>query len=113
MRNYDYNKLLDARTFEYFAKDIIEIREDREFEIFSEGKDKGIDLRNIEKNFLTIVQVKRSKDFKNLWNELKSSELEKVKKLKPDRYILVTSSPISVVNADKIKELFIGCHLQE
>lgn len=112
MRNYDYNKLLDARTFEYFAKDLIEIREDKEFEIFSEGKDKGIDLRNIEKGFITIVQVKRNKNFGILWNELKN-ELKKVKKLGPDRYILITSSPISVENEEKIIDLFKGCNLEE
>ena len=57
MRNYNYNELLDFRTFEYFAKSIIEIKENKEFEIFAENKDKGIDLRNIENNFCTIVQV--------------------------------------------------------
>lgn len=113
MRNYDYNKLLDSRTFEYLAKDIIEVRENKEFEIFSEVKDKGIDLRNIENGFSTIVQVKRYKDFKSLYNQLKNTELEKVKKLKPDRYIIITSSPISVENKNQIKELFKDCNLEE
>jgi len=106
MRTYDYNKLLDARTFEYFGKAIIEQIENKRFEIFSEGKDEGIDLRNVENGFTTIVQVKRYKSYNSLFNQLKKEEIKKVQELKPDRYILITSTPISVSGKKKIKELF-------
>ncbi len=106
MRKYDYNKLLDATTFQYLAKDIIEALENTRYEIFSENKDQGIDLRNITEGKTTIVQVKRYKTFNSLYNNLKDSELEKVENLKPDRYIMITSCPLTVGNKDKIKNLF-------
>ena len=106
MRKYDYNKLLDATTFQYFAKDIIETLEKTRYEIFSENKDEGIDLRKIEEGKTTIVQVKRYKTFNSLYNSLKDSELGKVKKLNPDRYIIITSCPLTVSNKAKIKNLF-------
>ena len=31
MRNYDYNKLLDPKTFQYFAKDFIDMNKNRDF----------------------------------------------------------------------------------
>lgn len=112
MRTYDYNKLLDFRTFEYFAKDVIEVRENKKFEIFAENKDRGIDLRNIEDNFCTIVQVKKYKNTNTLISDLKRIELEKVKKLKPNRYILVTSAKITVGNKERIQEIFRGIALE-
>lgn len=105
MRNYNYNELLDFRTFEYFAKSIIEIKENKEFEIFAENKDKGIDLRNIENNFCTIVQVKRYKNVKMLIDEIEKTELAKIKKLKPDRYIIITSAKLTVGNKERIQEI--------
>ncbi len=113
MRNYDYNKLLSPREFEFFSKSIIEKKENKEFEIFSEGKDNGIDLRNIENNFVTIVQVKRIKDSKSLINELKNSEIKKLQKLNPNRYIIITSSSISVNDKIKIKDIFKNYPLEE
>ena len=106
MRNYNYNQLLDFRTFEYFGKSIIEVRENKRFEIFAENKDKGMDLRNIENNSCTIVQVKRYKNAKTLIRDLEKIEREKVKKLKPDRYIIITSAKLTVGNKEKIQEIF-------
>lgn len=110
MRNYDFNKVLDSRTFEFFGKAVIEKLENKRFEIFSEGKDSGIDLRNVENGFTTIVQVKKFKDFNVLLSQLKHIELPKVEALKPNRYILITSVDLSVGKKDKIKEVF-GNHI--
>lgn len=54
MRNYNFNKLLDSRTFEFFGKSIIEKIENKRFEIFSEGRDLGIDLRCVNEKSLII-----------------------------------------------------------
>lgn len=106
MRKYDFNKVLDSRTFEFFGKAMIEKLEQKRFEIFSEGKDNGIDLRNVEDGLTTIVQVKKFKNFNVLLSELKRIELPKVERLKPNRYILITSLDLSVRKKDKIKEIF-------
>lgn len=106
MRNYNFNKLLDSRTFEFFGKSIIEKIENKRFEIFSEGRDLGIDLRCVNEKSLIIVQIKRFKDFNSLYNELKNKELQKVEKIKPNRYILITSVELSVIKKEKIKEIF-------
>ncbi len=39
MGNYNFNKLLDSKSFELLGKDILEIRENLKFEVFSDGKE--------------------------------------------------------------------------
>lgn len=104
--NYNFNKLLDSTTFEQFSKDILEIRENLEFEIFGEGKDNGIDLRCQNNEKLIIAQVKKYDNFNSLFSHLKNKELKKVKKLNPNRYILVVSVKLTPERKRKIKELF-------
>ena len=106
MTNYNFNKLLDSKSFELLGKDILEIRENLNFEVFSEGTDQGIDIRYENKDKLIIGQVKRYKEFSSLYNDLKNNEFKKVKKLNPDRYIIVTSVALSPSRKAKIKELF-------
>ena len=63
-------------------------------------------MRKKTKNGITtIVQAKRTENFKDLLKVLKNSELAKIKKLNPDRYILITSSTISKTQKPKIIEL--------
>ena len=90
-----------------------------QFNSFKQGKDQGIDLyyeyKPKEENYpvyKVVVQVKRStKDFKNLKSALTRkingvSEIDKVVKLQPDKYILATSVPLSLKNKETVKDLF-------
>lgn len=107
MSTYNYQNLSPI-DFEELSRDIIQKRENIILETFKEGKDKGIDLRysrNLENTL--IVQAKRYKDdFKYLFNTLKKSELNKVKKLNPRRYILITSVGLTPDNKKEIAILF-------
>lgn len=105
MRNYDF-RVLEPSEFEIFSRDILQAREDIFIESFAEGRDGGIDLRfAFSKTREVIVQCKRYKD----WTELKSvlkKEVDKVKELKPKRYIITTSVDLSPDNKKTIKKLF-------
>ena len=106
MPKYDFHNQMEPHEFQRFAIDIIDTREKTHFEVFSEGKDLGIDAYKKTKNGITIiVQAKRTENFKDLLKVLKNSELAKIKKLNPDRYILITSSAISKTQKPKIIEL--------
>lgn len=93
--DYDF-RILQPSEFECFSRDLLQAREKIFIESFADGKDKGIDLRfAYDKTKTCIVQCKRYKD----WIELKGSlkkEIEKVKKLNPQRYILTTSVDLTV-----------------
>lgn len=106
MTNYNFNKLLDSKSFELLGKDILEIRENLKFEVFSDGIDQGIDIRYEDNEKLIVGQVKRYKEFNSLYNDLKNKEIKKVEKLNPDRYIIITSVELNPSRKSKIKELF-------
>ena len=109
MKNYDF-KILSPYEFECFVRDILRKRDDIDYSNFAEGKDGGVDLRaSYGKGKKVVVQAKRYKN----WNELKSTlkkEIDKVKKLNPDRYIIATSVDLTVGNVDEIKEILGQLH---
>lgn len=105
MKNYDFN-ILSPFEFECFSRDILIKREGLEFKNFADGRDGGIDLRYCSPtNGTIIVQAKRYKDYTSLFSTLKK-EVVKVKKLNPDRYIIVTSVDLTANNCDEIKTIF-------
>lgn len=106
MTKYDFNKLLEPQEFESLAKDILEIRENKVFEIFGEGKDDGIDLRCQKESEVIIAQVKRISNFATLKSKLIKNESVKVKKQNPNRYILIVSISLSTKQKDEIKAIF-------
>lgn len=107
MSEYDF-LVLSPDEFELFCKDILEAELGIKFENFKAGKDGGIDIRYAPSDDDTIiVQCKRYKDFSNLKSTLKN-EVEKVKLLKPNRYILMTSVPLSPSEKGTIMQLFEG-----
>ncbi len=109
MPNYDFRKCLEPFEFQNLVRDLLQIRERCTFECFSPGKDGGIDLRKTENDYTTIIQIKRYKnDFKALYDSFKRYEVEKVKKLKPHRYIIATSVSLGKGQKDKLMELFSG-----
>lgn len=101
--NY-YNDLLPER-FEDFAIDIGERIANTTFEVFSRVKDRGIDARGEEDGEIIILQAKRYAEYEDL-KKIFKTELEKVKKLKPDRYLFITSATLTVQNKDEILEIF-------
>lgn len=107
MSEYDF-LVLSSDEFELFCKDILEVELGIKLENFKSGKDGGIDLRYAPSEDSTlIVQCKRYKDIKSLMNTLKS-EVEKVRRLNPNRYILMTSVPLNPNEKKDIKSCFEG-----
>lgn len=105
MKNYDFT-ILSPYEFECFTRDILKSRDNLCFQNFATGRDGGIDLRTHSKSGgLVIAQAKRYKKYSDLKRVL-ASELEKVKKLSPERYIVATSVDLTPGNKDEILELF-------
>lgn len=105
MIDYDF-KILQPSEFECLSRDLLQARENIYIESFGDGRDKGIDLRfAYSKNKTCIVQCKRYKEWKELKSCLKN-EVEKVKRLAPQRYILTTSVDLTVNQKDEIINMF-------
>ena len=123
MASYDFKKCLSPIDFELLCKDLLEADLGIQLENFSEGRDKGIDLRyapisgegkhvfnlatfgTSSKPPELIVQCKRYSSFANLKSELKKHELAKIKRLNPARYILTTSLSLSPQQVEEVKAL--------
>jgi hypothetical protein len=121
--DYDFTDCLSALDFELLSKDLLEAELGIQLENFSEGRDKGIDLRyapirsggrtmfnlaNIgakRKPSELIVQCKRYSKFSDLKSTLKNEELAKLTKLKPDRYILTTAVSLSPQQTEDLKAI--------
>ena len=106
MLNYDFHNLLSPFEFECFSRDLINAHEGLDLASFAEGRDGGVDLRyTFGEGGTVIVQAKRYKDYNKLKSELKK-ERDKVKRLKPQRYILTTSVDLTDQNKQEIISLF-------
>lgn len=104
MARYDY-KSLSPQDFEELTRDLLQAEWNVAIEAFKAGRDQGIDLRYVPLGGgKVIVQCKHyaSSTFSNLLSHLKNSELPKVQMLKPERYIIATSLPLSPSDKDKI-----------
>lgn len=81
-----------------------------EFQSFKPGPDKGIDLRFATSNNKNeiVIQVKHylQSGITKLKYHLKNHEAPKVASLKPQRYIVCTSLPLSPQDKDDILEIF-------
>ncbi len=105
MMDYDF-RILQPSEFECFSRDLLQARENIFIESFADGRDKGIDFRFAYNNDQTcIIQCKRDKEWKDLKKHLKK-EVDKVKQLNPQRYILTTSVDLSVNQKKEIREIF-------
>lgn len=104
MTNYDFQTILSPLDFEYLVRDLLSKELNIELTAFAEGKDSGIDLRYANnKSKKTIVQCKR---VKTISKKQILSELPKIKKLNPTKYIFVVSNDLSPDKFDFIKETF-------
>ena len=123
MAEYDFTTCLSPLDFEILSKDLLEAELGIQLENFSEGRDKGIDLRyapvlgsgrtvfnlaflgTIQKSPELIVQCKRYSSFASLKSELKNKELAKITRLNPTRYIITTSVSLSPQQAEELKTM--------
>ena len=105
---YDLSRLND-REFETLGASVIGKVLSKRIETFKAGKDGGVDGRFwIGKKKEGIIQCKHYVEtpYKSLISKLKSEEVEKVKKLNPEKYIFITSKKLSRLNKKEIKEIF-------
>ncbi|WP_417876825.1 hypothetical protein [Winogradskyella sediminis] len=114
MTNYDFSTL-SPLDFEELACDLINASSkysnfDGNLRTFRAGKDYGIDLllSTPTNNYEVVGQVKHyvKSTFSKLLSDLENKEKNKVFKLKPKRYIVVTSQELNPENKLKIKDVF-------
>lgn len=104
MSGYDLRKLND-KEFEVLAADIVGTELGRRVERFKPGKDLGVDGRFfVAGKSEAILQAKHweRSGYDALSRHLATVEKPKVDRLKPTRYILLTSVPLSRVNKQAI-----------
>ncbi len=97
MTDYDFRTLND-KEFEVLATDLLSKRDGCKYERFKSGRDAGVDGRFfMADNTEVIMQCKHwpSSPIERLIKHLKEIELIKIRRLKPARYVLVISHPLS------------------
>lgn len=107
MPAYDFLSL-DDKEFEKLVTSLLSAEEGVRYERFKPGKDAGIDGRYFSPSGTVILQCKHwaRSGVKALIRALQNTEVEKVIKLKPTRYILATSLELSASDKAKIAALF-------
>lgn len=112
MGNYDF-KSLSPSDFEDLCKDLLEIHLEKKLQVFTTGRDGGIDLRYspaMDEKFRNhsgsrdvIVQCKHyaGSRFDKLKVAVKR-EIPKLNKLNPARYVLATSVSLTPQNVDEL-----------
>ena len=103
--SYDFHQL-SPYEFELLTRDLLQAEWGLTLESFKSGKDGGIDFRYAGMGANTIVQCKHYliSGFAKL-RESMNSEREKVHRLTPSRYVLVTSVPLSPANKVEITRI--------
>src|SRR5689334_11321234 len=84
--------VLNDEEFEEFSRDILSSHFKKSFRTYKKGRDNGVDASFCDEKESITVQVKHypNSTFSNLLSTMKD-EVKKIKKLKPNKYILVTS----------------------
>lgn len=105
MADYDFHQL-SPHDFENIARDLLQADWGVKLESFKTGKDGGIDFRYAQSGFQVIVQCKHyvRTGLTGLLRDL-GKEAAKVRKLKPQRYVLITSVPLSPPNKEDIVKI--------
>ncbi|MEO8209251.1 MAG: restriction endonuclease [bacterium] len=108
MNNYTFSTLND-KEFEQIVRDLLNAQLNLKLQDFKIGRDGGVDLRysTCQNDNSIIVQAKHyaGSRFPQLKNSC-SNEVKKVRKLLPDRFLLVTSLPLSSQNKNELKKIF-------
>ena len=106
MSDYDF-KPLQPEEFGVLCTDLLSANFETRIERFKAGKDEGVDGRFFKTgNGEVILQYKHrpKTSFAVLVTHLKKEELPKIRKLKPQRYILAVSHPLSRKNKATLKQ---------
>jgi adenylate kinase family enzyme len=115
MSDYDFKPLND-KEFEILCADLLSEVEGHRFERFKPGKDAGVDGRyfTAEKNEI-VLQCKHwsNTPLTQLIRELGNIEKLKLDKLKPHRYLLAISTPLSRADKKTIHRLLAPYVLSE
>lgn len=104
MPNYNYGAL-SPQDFEEISRDLLQAEWNVTLEAFKEGRDNGIDLRYAKSPANTvIVQCKHyaKSGFAALLRHLIDSELPKIARLNPSRYVVMTTVSLSPNNKQAI-----------
>ena len=113
MTDYDFKSLND-KEFEILAADLLGARDGVRYERFRPGRDSGVDGRYFAASGQEVVlQCKHwaTTPLERLVKHLLNSELPKVQKLKPQKYLLALSHSLSRTDKSKIAASF-APHLQ-
>lgn len=102
MSHYTF-ETLSPSDFERLSADLLCAEYGWRLEIFGHGPDGGVDLRHIHESGKTVVQCKHyhRSSFADLKRAVKS-ELPKIRKERPDRYLLVTSQSLTPGRKDDL-----------
>ena len=106
--NYDFSQLND-KEFEILAADLMSAFFGERIERFKPGRDGGVDGRFYsDASRENILQCKHylKTGYKGLIRKLKGEEAQKVNKLGPNKYIFITSLPLSRDNKKEIRTVF-------
>lgn len=106
MRNYDFHELLSPEEFQHFAVSILKIRENKQIRSNIITRDGGIDLYCFDDDIIGQV-----KNYQNDASKVVSSlekEVNRIKKLNPKRYIIITSAIISREKRKILLNMFAG-----
>lgn len=103
---FNYNDLSDFE-FEELCKDIMERKLSKDLRIYASGRDRGIDLSDLEIPHQTIVQIKHymNSTYSSLKTSLKK-EIQKVEKINPKNYYICVSKSLTEANIEEIYEMF-------
>lgn len=107
MGAYQFDNLSPA-DFQYLARDLLQRRLGVFLESYGPGPDAGVDLKGSYRAGSLVVQAKHYASFEKLYSVLKNSEVSKVKKLKPSRYLLATTVALTQGRKAKLLRLFEG-----
>lgn len=108
MTTYDFSSLND-KEFEILTCDLLSAEKGFRFERFKAGKDGGVDGRFfLPGDGKIIVQCKHwvRTSISQLIKSLRSTEIEKIKRITKPNYIFVTSLELSAKNKDDIYDIF-------
>lgn len=106
MNDYNFSRLND-KEFEVLCTDLIGASEGVRFERFKAGRDGGVDGRYFSPNggeWILQAKHRPASSFSKLVAHVRSSEAPKVAALKPERYVLVVSHPLSRSTKDELIE---------
>ena len=101
---YDFKSLSPA-DFEELTRDLLQAQWGIVLESFKAGRDDGIDLRyarSAKQNIIVQCKHYANSSIAKLLSHLNGIELAKVRRLCPNRYVIVTSLPLNPHDKDTI-----------